>query len=248
MGAREHTTFLEMPVDMTYESDSEDDQPKTQSGLPRSPSFDDSEAFPETLGGASPVRASAVPNFAGLAASFQGHVSTVQTQTVRKPIRRLPRVHKIYQDRSLASKPLSNNWTLYADEGLQDQNAECESTNCGTINTMKEFFPVWTGFNCSHTVATGSNIRLFKTDQHTSPSVLDTALEQGGKWSIPVSKTISRDMFEELALYLLDERLGEAVVGTVFAIRDEVDLQQTSHHQSAFKKASKVNKYFLVEL
>merc|ERR1711935_632394 len=87
MGAREHTTFLEMPVDMTYESDSEDDQPKTQSGLPRSPSFDDSEAFPETLGGASPVRASAVPNFAGLAASFQ--VSTRQTQTVRKPIRRL---------------------------------------------------------------------------------------------------------------------------------------------------------------
>merc|ERR1712195_303638 len=264
MGAREHTTFPEMPVDMTYESDSEDDQPKTQSGLPRSPSFDDSEAFPETLGGASPVRASAVPNFAGLAASFQGHVSTSQTQTVRKPIRRLPRVHKIYQDRSVASKPLSNNWTLYVDEGLQDQNAECESTNCGTINTMKEFFPVWTGFNCSHTVATGSNIRLFKTDQHTSPSVLDTALEQGGKWSIPVSKTISRDMFEELALYLLDERLGEAVVGTVFAIRDEVDLLQiwmakspnsdeTSppdfvSHQSAFKKASKVNKYFLVEL
>merc|ERR1711957_549316 len=280
MGAREHTTFLEMPVDMTYESDSEDDQPKTQSGLPRSPSFDDSEAFPETLGGASPVRASAVPNFAGLAASFQGHVSTSQTQTVRKPIRRLPRVHKIYQDRSLASKPLSNNWTLYVDEGLQDQNAECESTNCGTINTMKEFFPVWTGFNCSHTVATGSNIRLFKTDQHTSPSVLDTALEQGGKWSIPVSKTISRDMFEELALYLLDERLGEAVVGTVFAIRDEVDLLQiwlskapspdavgkmtadiTSvlgladdvsppdfvSHQSAFKKANKVKKYFLVE-
>merc|ERR1712086_105371 len=281
MGAREHTTFLEMPVDMTYESDSEDDQPKTQSGLPRSPSFDDSEAFPETLGGASPVRASAVPNFAGLAASFQGHVSTSQTQTVRKPIRRLPRVHKIYQDRSLASKPLSNNWTLYVDEGLQDQNAECESTNCGTINTMKEFFPVWTGFNCSHTVMPGSNIRLFKTDQHTSPSVLDTTLEQGGKWSIPVSKTISRDMFEELALYLLDERLGEAVVGTVFAIRDEVDLLQiwmakspnsdavakmtaditsllglsdeTSppgfvSHQSAFKKASKVNKYFLVEL
>merc|ERR1711865_59807 len=280
MGAREHTTFPKMPVDMTYESDSEDDQPKTQSGLPRSPSFDDSEAFPETLGGASPVRASAVPNFAGLAASFQGHVSTSQTQTVRKPIRRLPRVHKIYQDRSLASKPLSNNWTLYVDEGLQDQNAECESTNCGTINTMKEFFPVWTGFNCSHTVATGSNIRLFKTDQHTSPSVLDTALEQGGKWSIPVSKTISRDMFEELALYLLDERLGEAVVGTVFAIRDEVDLLQiwlskapspdavgkmtadiTSvlgladdvsppdfvSHQSAFKKANKVKKYFLVE-
>lgn len=189
-------------------------------------------------------------------------------------------MQKIYRDRSLASKPLSNNWTLYVDEGLTDQSTECESTNCGAINTMKEFFPVWTGFNCSHTVAAGSNIRLFKTDHHTSPSVLDIALEQGGKWSIPVSKTISRDMFEELALYLLDERLEETVVGTVFAIRDEVDLLQiwvakspnpeavakmtadiTSilglsdeisapefvSHQSAFKKANKGKKYFLVE-
>jgi len=280
------TVALEMPVDMSYESDSDDDVPKTQNAKHsnKAPSFNDSEAFPETLGGGAPVEASAVPNFAGLAASFQGqeHASNQQTEVVRRPITRLPRVHKIYQDRSVASKPLSNNWTLYVDEGIQgsEKSAECESTSCGTIHTMKEFFPVWNSRNCSHTVMPGSNIRLFKTDLHTSPSVLDNTLEQGGKWSVPVSKNISRDMFEELALYLLDERLGETVVGTVFAIRDEVDLLQiwlakspnpetvakmtadiTSllgladdvsppdfvPHQSAFKKANKVKKYFLVE-
>merc|ERR1711865_78948 len=278
---------LEMPVDMSYESDSDDDAPKTQNAKRsnnKAPSLNDSEAFPETLGGGAPVEASAVPNFAGLAASFQGQelAQSQRAEPVRKPVMRLPRVHKIYKDRSVANKPLSNDWTLYVDEGIQgsEKSAECESTSCGTIHTMKEFFPAWTSRNCSHTVMPGSNIRLFKTDQHTSPSVLDTTLEQGGKWSIPVSKTISRDMFEELALYLLDERLGETVVGTVFAIRDEVDLLQiwlskapspdavgkmtadiTSvlgladdvsppdfvSHQSAFKKANKVKKYFLVE-
>lgn len=272
---------------MSYESDSDDDAPKTQNAKRsnnKAPSLNDSEAFPETLGGGAPVEASAVPNFAGLAASFQGQeiIQAQRAEIVRKPITRLPRVHKIYQDRSVANKPLSNNWTLYVDEGIQgsEKSAECESTSCGTIHTMKEFFPAYNGRNCSHTNMPGSNIRLFKTDQHTSPSVLDTTLEQGGKWSIPVSKTISRDMFEELALYLLDERLGETVVGTVFAIRDEVDLLQiwlakapspdtvgkmtadiTSllgladdvsppdfvSHQSAFKKANKVKKYFLVE-
>jgi hypothetical protein len=278
---------LEMPVDMSYESDSDDDAPKTQNAKRsnnKAPSLNDSEAFPETLGGGASVEASAVPNFAGLAASFQGQeiIRAQRAEIVRKPITRLPRVHKIYQDRSVANKPLSNNWTLYVDDGIQgsEKSAECESTSCGTIHTMKEFFPAYNGRNCSHTIMPGSNIRLFKTDQHTSPSVLDTTLEQGGKWSIPVSKTISRDMFEELALYLLDERLGETVVGTVFAIRDEVDLLQiwlakapspdtvgkmtadiTSllgladdvsppdfvSHQSAFKKANKVKKYFLVE-
>jgi hypothetical protein len=276
-----------MPVDMSYESDSDDDAPETQNAKRsnnKAPSLNDSEAFPETLGGGAPVEASAVPNFAGLAASFQGQelAQSQRAEPVRKPVMRLPRVHKIYKHRSVANKPLSNDWTLYVDEGIQgsEKSAECESTSCGTIHTMKEFFPAWTSRNCSHTVMPGSNIRLFKTDQHTSPSVLDTTLEQGGKWSIPVSKTISRDMFEELALYLLDERLGETVVGTVFAIRDEVDLLQiwlskapspdavgkmtadiTSvlgladdvsppdfvSHQSAFKKANKVKKYFLVE-
>merc|ERR1711865_189228 len=148
---------LEMPVDMSYESDSDDDAPKTQNAKRsnnKAPSLNDSEAFPETLGGGAPVEASAVPNFAGLAASFQGQelAQSQRAEPVRKPVMRLPRVHKIYKDRSVANKPLSNDWTLYVDEGIQgsEKSAECESTSCGTIHTMKEFFPAWTSRNCSH--------------------------------------------------------------------------------------------------
>jgi hypothetical protein len=275
-----------MPVDLSNESESDDDVPKTQnvkrSQNNKAPSLSDTEAFPETLGGGAPTEAASVPNFAGLAANFQspGPALNKPAQIARKPITRLPRVRDIYKARDVASKPLSNTWTMYCDAGIQgsEKNAECESQSCGSVATMKEFFPVWA--KCASTVLPGSNIRMFKTDLHTSPSPLDTQLDQGGKWSIPVSKAISRDMFEELALYMLDERLGETVVGTVFAIRDEVDLLQiwlkqspspetvanitadiTSlmglpddvsppnfvAHQSAFKKANKVKKYFLVE-
>ena len=70
--------LLPLLFPQSYESDSDDDAPKTQNAKRsnnKAPSLNDSEAFPETLGGGAPVEASAVPNFAGLAASFQGQGS-----------------------------------------------------------------------------------------------------------------------------------------------------------------------------
>lgn len=220
-----------MPLNMSYDSDSDDDAPKKTErkvSSNKAPSLSDTEAFPETLGGGAPVETSEVPNFASLSFQQDEFDLNKPVAMVRKPITRLPRVRDMYKARDVVNKPLSNGWTLYVDNGIQgpEKQAECESEKCGTAEHMREFFPVWNSRSCSSTVASGSHVRMFKTDAHTSPSVLDTTLEQGGKWAIPVSKSISRGMFEELALYLLDERLGETVVGTVFAIRDDVDVLQ----------------------
>ena len=44
---------------------------------------------------------------------------------------------------------------------------------------------------------------------------------QGGKWAVAVSKDISRDMFEELCLYVMDERLGYLADGVLPAQHGE---------------------------
>jgi hypothetical protein len=71
----------------------------------------------------------------------------------------------------------------------------------------------------------GNNVRLFKAGV-TSPSALDETLEKGGKWAIAVSKHLSKEMFEELCLYVMDERLGYMADGCVLAVRDVADVLQ----------------------
>merc|ERR1711998_109669 len=223
-----------MPLDMSYESSDEDGAPKAErkaSPSNKAPNMNDTEAFPAALGSGAAPHGSQVPNgvnFASLVGKFtppqqEEFDLSKPIKKVRKPISRISRVRDIYKSRDIVNKPLAHHWAVYADNGMigPEKQAECVSSKCGVVECMREFFPMWNSGECVTAVSSGSHIRVFKSDMHTSPSVLDGMLEKGGKWAIPVSKAISRDMFEELSLYTLDERLGDAVVGTVYAIRDE---------------------------
>lgn len=131
-----------------------------------------------------------------------------------------------YKTRDLCNKPLGTEWTLHVDSGIQgpEKSAECESQLLGNVYTTKAFDPLISPVRRGLTP--GSNVRLFKSNGLTSPSMLDETLEKGGKWSVAVSKDLSRDVFEELCLYVLDERLGWAADGCVYAVRDGVDVVQ----------------------
>lgn len=229
-----------MPLDMSYESSDEEGAPpnpgaKASSGN-KAPNMNDTEAFPAALGTGAAPHASQVPNgvnFASLAGKFtppqqEEFDLTKPIKMVRKPISRISRVRDIYKSRDIVNVPLAHGWALYTDNGMigPEKQAECVSNKCGEVQCMREFFPVWNRSERAGAVSSGSHIRLFKSDVHSSPSVLDGMLEKGGKWAIPVSKQISKDMFEELSLYILDERLGDAVVGGVYAIREHVDVLQ----------------------
>lgn len=131
-----------------------------------------------------------------------------------------------YKSRDLCNKPLGTQWSLYVDSGIQgpEKSVECESQLLGSVSTTKAFDPLISPIRRG--LSPGSNVRLFKSNGLTSPSMLDEILEKGGKWSVAVSKDLSRDVYEELCLYVLDERLGWAADGCVFAVRDGVDVVQ----------------------
>jgi len=226
-----------MPLDMSYESDSSEEaspQKPQRKNNNRAPSLDDAEAFPETFGaGSAPTQG--IPSgvdFASLAGKFTPDETnefdlTQPRPMQRKTITRISRLREMYyKSRDLCNKPLGTHWSLYVDSGIQgpEKSVECESQLLGNVPTTKAFEPLISPVRQG--LSSGSNVRLFKSNGLTSPSMLDEILEKGGKWSVAVSKDLSRDMFEELCLYVLDERLGWAVDGCVYAVRDVVDVLQ----------------------
>lgn len=131
-----------------------------------------------------------------------------------------------YKSRDVARAQLSKSWSLYIDSGLQgpEKSAECQSKLLGNIETTRALEPLIAPLR--QPLGSGTNVRLFKNHNLTSPSALDENLEKGGKWAFAVSKEISRDMFEELCLYVMDDRLGYLADGCVFAVRDRADVLQ----------------------
>jgi len=221
---------------MSYESDSEEETPQKpqKKNNNRAPSLDDAEAFPETFG-AGTAQAQGIPSgvdFASLAGKFTpdetNEFDLTQARPMqRKTITRISRLREMYyKSRDLCNKPLGTQWSLYMDSGIQgsEKTAECESQLLGSVHTTKAFDPLMKPVRLG--LSPGSNVRLFKSNGLTSPSMLDETLEKGGKWSVAVSKDLSKDVFEELCLYVLDERLGWAADGCVYAVRDGIDVVQ----------------------
>eukprot|EP00656_Telonema_subtile_P001225 TRINITY_DN10570_c0_g1_i4.p1 TRINITY_DN10570_c0_g1~~TRINITY_DN10570_c0_g1_i4.p1 ORF type:complete len:280 (+),score=48.91 TRINITY_DN10570_c0_g1_i4:240-1079(+) len=246
-----------MPLDMSYESDSsEEESPvKTQrKNNNKAPSLNDTEEFPESFGAGAP--APAVPsgvNFASLAGKFvpdeTNEFDLSQSRPMqRRTVTRIARLREMYyKSRDLCNKPLGAVWSLYVDSGIQgpESSVECESKLMGNVGTTKAFDPLIAPLRQAG-LASGSNVRLFKSNGLTSPSALDETLAKGGKWAVPVSKELSREMFEELCLYVLDERLGWAADGCVFAVRDGVDVLQiwcksAPNAETVSKMASDIN-------
>lgn len=218
-------------VSHDYESDSSDEavnQPSPTKGKGNKvPSFNETD-FPETFG-AAPAPAPAGISFAAL--NFDGEdVPTSQDQDQQRPRRVVTRIHRLrdmyYKSRELARTPLSKTWNLWVDSGLQgpEKTAECDSTFLGEVETSRAFHPLISPL-IAFDSSSGTNIRLFK-NSFTSPSALDESLEKGGKWAFSVSKNISKDMFEELCLYAMDDRLGYLADGCVLAVRDSADVLQ----------------------
>jgi hypothetical protein len=92
------------------------------------------------------------------------------------------------------------------------------------ITNVQEFNSAWREME-KKPQDEGSNVRLFRSE-YENPSPENDKLAKGGKYQIRVSKAIAQDMFEELCLYLMDNRLDNAVVGVCWCIRANLDLLQ----------------------
>jgi len=213
---------------MSYESSDDEVSPsRTNSAKSNKvPSLNETD-FPETFGSGGLQPQSGI-SFAAL--NFDGQdqsaVSQDAAQPARRVVTRISRLREMYyKSRDVARAPLGKTWSLFVDGGLQgpEKNAECQSKLLGQAETTRAFEPLIAPLR--QPLGSGSNVRLFKSI-FSSPSALDEGLEKGGKWAVAVSKDISRDMFEELCLYVMDERLGYLADGCVFAVRDGADVLQ----------------------
>jgi hypothetical protein len=213
----------------------------------KAPSLDDVNAFPEAEWGVGSGSAASKPAGGKSLAELASETLPSQRAGIdlnapivikmpRPPTKtRIQKVREIYKkdDR----KKFNHTFTVYHDEGIPagmaEKKAPLEMDEVGSVENLKDFEKVW-----ANTVKLprddGSNIRVFRSE-FVEPAPEHEALVKGGKYQIRVSKELTLARFEELCIYLFDNRLDLSIVGVCWCLRPNFDLVQlwTKTPQSA---------------
>lgn len=208
---------------------------KTQNKSNKAPSLNDTEAFPDAGWGTGSVSAAPAngKSFASLTAESgppEKAAGDLGDGPIRIKVKRppqKPRITKVRENYRGDLKKIGT-YSMYHDEGVpagvSEKKAPCAMDLVGKIESVKDLN------KCLRDVKNlsrdeGVNIRVFKA-QYEEPSAASDDFEKGGRYQISVGKDIAENMFEELAIYLMDSRLENAIVGVCWCIRDSYDLIQ----------------------
>jgi len=146
--------------------------------------------------------------------------SPQKIRTKRKSPNLTPRRVRLESDNKVY---LRHAWTFWYDEADVNSTTEKDIKKIGTFNTVQGFWQFYNHLVDPSRFPARSNLRLFK--EGVQPYFSHPQNENGGKWTIPCSKSDTGKVWIKIVLTAIGEQFsqGEDICGVVLSVRQILD-------------------------
>ncbi|KAF6019701.1 hypothetical protein EB796_021929 [Bugula neritina] len=136
--------------------------------------------------------------------------------------------------------PLNSTWTFWIDRSTYGSSAaqyEANLQKVYTVSTVEEFWSVYNNMPEPSTVENRCSYHLMRGDR--KPMWEDPAHLTGGNWKLKCAKFHSNEVWKELLLAVIGEKLSESLVegdeigGVSISVRDRDDVLQIWNTKSS---------------